>query len=138
MAWAKILGNFIVSVVVIAASMLTLGLVENVTGYDLWQTALTLLLVNGGHILWSFQLDLRNPQLQEYNEKKNGAENVNKSRALISGIVMAVLMGLVAVFFLMDGGGAWWRIIGIAAGFFALRLVLFVNNLKVYFREIEM
>ena len=43
-----------------------------------------------------------------------------------------------AVFFLMDGGGAWWRIIGIAAGFFALRLVLFVNNLKVYFREIEM
>ena len=47
-------------------------------------------------------------------------------------------MGLVAVFFLMDGGGAWWRIIGIAAGFFALRLVLFVNNLKVYFREIEM
>ena len=28
--------------------------------------------------------------------------------------------------------------IGIAAGFFALRLVLFVNNLKVYFREIEM
>lgn len=138
MAWAKILGNFIVSVVVIAASMLTLGLVENVTGYDLWQTALTLLLVNGGHILWSFQLDLRNPQLQEYNEKKDGAENVNKSRALISGIVMAVLMGLVAVFFLMDGGGAWWRIIGIAAGFFALRLVLFVNNLKVYFREIEM
>lgn len=138
MAWAKILGNFIISAVVIIASVVMLALVRNVTGYDLWQTALTLLFVNSGHILWSFQLDLRNPQLQEYREKSDGAENVNKSRAMVFGVVMAVAMGLVALFFLTDGDGAWWRIIGIAAAFFALRLVLFVNNLKVYFREIEM
>ncbi len=138
MAWAKILGNFIVSVIVITASMLVLGLVDNVTGYSLWQTAITLLLVNGGHILWSFQLDLRNPQLQEYSEKKEGAENANRSKSLIFGVVLAVLFAAVTLFFLRQDGEAWWRVIGIAAVFFVARLVLFINNLKVYFREIEM
>ena len=112
---------------------------QNVVKDNLWQIAVVLVLVNSGHILWSFQLDLRNPQLAEYNEKREGAENKNKASSILFGTVMSVFMAFVTIFFLLDNvDEAWIRIIGISAGFFALRLFLFVNNLFVYFREIEM
>ena len=138
-AWAKMIINFVVSALFISATMLILAFAKNVTGYYLWQTAVVLVLVNSGHILWSFQLDLRNPQIAEYNEKKAGAENVNKSRSVLAGMAMAVFITLVAVFFMIidNSSNPWLKIIGISAGFFVLRLVLFVFNLKVYFREIE-
>ncbi|MBR2303482.1 MAG: hypothetical protein IKA42_06750 [Clostridia bacterium] len=138
-AWAKMISNFAVSTLFIVASVLMLFFAKNVTKYYLWQTAVVLVLINSGHILWSFQLDLRNPQFAEYSQKKAGAENVNKSRSVVAGMAMAVIVALVTVFFMMIDNSAspWSRIIGFSAGFFALRLVLFIFNLKVYFREIE-
>ena len=139
-AWAKMIVNFVVSTLFIIGSVLMLAFAKNVTNYYLWQTAVVIVLINSGHILWSFQLDLRNPQLAEYSEKKAGAESINKSRSIIAGMAMAVLITLVAVFFMIIDNSAnpWLRIIGVSAGFFVLRLVLFILNLKVYFREIEM
>lgn len=138
-AWAKMIANFAVSTLFIVGCVLMLFFAKNVTKYYLWQTAVVLVLINSGHILWSFQLDLRNPQLAEYSEKKAGAENVNKSRSVIAGMAMAVIVALVTVFFMMIDNSAnpWLRIIGFSAVFFVLRLVLFIFNLKVYFKEIE-
>ena len=139
-AWAKMLVNFVVSTIFIGASIAVLVLTENTTSFNMWQIAVVLFLVNSGHILWSFQLDLRNPQLAEYSEKRDGAENINKSRSIIAGMAMAVFITAVAAFFMLidESANPWWRIIGVSAGFFLLRLFLFVNNLYVYFREIEM
>ena len=140
-AWAKMIMNFVISTLLIAGSMAMLGYFEYITGYYLVETGITLVLVNSGHILWSFQLDLRNPQLAEYSEKRDGAENKNKSTSVLWGLIMAVFFTVVTAFFMFIDGSAtnpWIRIIGIAAGFFALRLFLFINNLHVYFREIEM
>lgn len=138
-AWAKMVINFVVSTIFVIGTVVMLGLLPNVTNYYLWQTAVVLVLVNSGHILWSFQLDLRNPQLAEYSEKKAGAQNVNKSRSVLAGMAMAVFITIVTAFFMIidNSQNPWMRIIGISAGFFVLRLVLFVFNLKVYFREIE-
>ena len=140
-AWAKMIMNFVISTLMIAGTIALLMSIENVTSYYLIETGITVVLVNSGHILWSFQLDLRNPQLAEYSEKRDGAENKNKSTSILWGIVMAVFFTVVTVFFFMldkSSVNPWIRIIAIAAGFFALRLFLFVNNLYVYFREIEM
>ena len=138
-AWAKMIMNFVVSTLFIGATVAVLSSAQNVVSENLWQIAVVLVLVNSGHILWSFQLDLRNPQLAEYNEKREGAENKNKASSILCGTIMSVFMAFVTIFFLLDNvDQAWIRIIGIAAGFFVLRLFLFVNNLFVYFREIEM
>jgi len=138
-AWAKMAANFAVSTLFIVGCVLMLFFAKNVTKYYLWQIAVVLVLINSGHILWSFQLDLRNPQLAEYSEKKAGAENANKSRSVVAGMAIAVIVALVTVFFMMidNSANSWPRIIGFSAGFFVLRLVLFIFNLKVYFREIE-
>ena len=60
--------------------------------------------------------------------------------SVLFGLIMSVFITAVAAFFILidNSPNPWVRIIGIAAGFFALRLFLFVNNLYVYFREIEM
>lgn len=139
-AWAKIIMNFVISTLCIGATVALLASVSNVISNNLWQIAVVLFLVNSGHILWSFQLDLRNPQLAEYREKSDGAENKNKSMSVLFGLIMSVFITAVAAFFILidNSPNPWVRIIGIAAGFFALRLFLFVNNLYVYFREIEM
>ncbi len=138
-AWAKMIMNFVISTLFIGATVGVLSSAQNVINENLWQIAVVLVLVNSGHILWSFQLDLRNPQLAEYSEKRDGAENKNKATSVLWGMIMAVFMAAVTIFFMLDNvDQAWIRIIGIAAGFFLLRLFLFVNNLYVYFREIEM
>jgi len=138
-AWAKMISNFVISTVFIIGTFVMLGVLPNVANFNLWQIALVLVLVNSGHILWSFQIDLRNPQLAEYSEKRDGAENKNKATSVLWGLIMSVFMAFVTIFFMFDNmDETWIRIIGIAAGFFVLRLFLFINNLKVYFREIEM
>lgn len=105
---------------------------------DIWLTFAVVILVNSGHILWSFQIDLLSPKLSDYASTGSLSNNPNVSQSIILGIVLSLLFGAVSALLLIDDySSGWVRIVLLAVAFFLSRLFLFGNHVKYYFSDIE-
>ena len=62
-----------------------------------WLLFLLVILINISHILWSFQIDLLNPQLNQYATlgTLNNSPNVSKSIGI--GFSLSLIFGIVAL-----------------------------------------
>jgi len=138
-AWAKITFNMIFSTLGVLLGCITYALITQV---DLWSAigfTVVMLLFNTAHIFWSFQLDILNPRLNEFAQTGNANDSPNIGSSLLAGVLIAICVGLFAAFFMLDDlAGGWVRLVIVAVVFFALRLFLFMANLKVYFKRIEL
>lgn len=138
-AWAKITFNMIISTIGVLLGCLTYALITQV---DVWSAigfTFVMLLFNTAHIFWSFQLDILNPRLNEFAQTGNANDSPNIGRSLLAGVLIAICVGVFAAFFMLDDlAGGWIRLIAVAVVFFAIRLFLFMANLKVYFKRIEL
>lgn len=110
------------------------------------------LVVGLGHLLWSFELDLTHPKIQQY--KAGDKDNSNLTKSLFLGILLSVLFTIATYFylniavdsthlFLKDGHDPasyayrWPLILLVALIFAGSRAVLFVKRLRVCFDELE-
>jgi hypothetical protein len=162
MCWAKVTFNLIFSTIIIFLSFLLfnyglpqLSIVINqvltdlgfegtryslpqFSDLDLWLTFAVVILVNSGHILWSFQIDLLAPKLSDYASTGSLSNNKNISKSIVIGIVLSLLFGVGAGLMLIeDYTTGWIRIILLALAFFLARLYLFKNHVQYYFSDIE-
>ena len=113
---------------------------EMVTSLDLWCMCASVIIINLGLILWSFQLDINNPSLREYVSNGDVTSVKTVGQSIKIGLIMTVIFMAVAVFFLLDGGSSiitWSKIIGICVVFLGLRFYFFRNYLKYVFPRIE-
>jgi hypothetical protein len=141
-AWAKVLTDIVVSTLLISLSYVLLTTSDGISSKSLIPLLVVVLLVNWGHIFWSFQLDLRSPHFLAAASTGNSSDNPNIGKSIVVGLVVALLFFAVTLFFLLEENtvstiATWIKIIVLAVAFLAARLLLFNENLKVYFREIE-
>ena len=140
-AWAKITVTLLSNFIAIAATAVMLYFTTGIGLLDLILFILTILLLAGGTVLWSFQLDVRRPQFHEYASKGSSGvvDNPNIGKAALFGFLTATLGGILSLLLLYDDyTTGWLRIVLIAAAFLAARAFLFYRNLQVYFHEIEL
>ena len=139
-AWAKMTVNFILSIIIISLSFFLFRLVLPVFPRDqIWYLYLFVILVNGGHIVWSFQLDIMNPKLSEYASTGSFSGNPNINQSISIGFVLSLLFGaLSAILFIFFRDFAWPIMLGIATIFILVRFYLFNEFLKAYFMDIEL
>ncbi|MCK7484881.1 MAG: hypothetical protein MZU97_04535 [Bacillus subtilis] len=151
MCWAKVAFNLMFSTMIIFLSFLLfnyglpqLSIVINsvlnnlgvpgtryslpqFSDLDIWLTFLTVILVNSGHILWSFQIDLLAPKLSDYASTGSLSNNSNISKSIVIGIVKLSLQVRAPARPLMlieDYTTGWIRIVLLAIVFFLARLYL--------------
>jgi hypothetical protein len=81
-AWAKITLNILFSWVVIGISFILFQSALPVfPSADIWQLFVFVVLINSGHILWSFQMDILKPSLSDY--AQTGSLSGNKNMSLV-------------------------------------------------------
>lgn len=139
MAYAKITFNFIFTTLMIGLSFLLFSRAlpvfprENIINLFIF-----VVLVNGGHIFFSFQTDLLSPKLSDYAATGSITNNDNVAKSLTYGLFVALVFGLVAVvsFVFMKEIG-WYLMIGLALAFLLYRFYWFNIYLKAYFDDIE-
>lgn len=138
-AWAKVAFNMMASTFMILLIFVLFQVsLPAFSDADIWLMFVVVVLVNSGHILWSFQLDLLHPKLSEYAATASLSNNENISKSIVIGLFISVIFGALAAFLLIeDYVTGWIRLILLAVAFFVFRFYLFHNFLKVYFREIE-
>ena len=88
------------------------------------------------HMLMSAELDIMNPQSNHYQTAGTHHNNPNDIRSTIYAFLISTLIALL-VFVLISENSltVWWKLLGLGIGYMALRLWLYVNKIKVYFKE---
>ncbi|MDD3831107.1 MAG: hypothetical protein PHW00_00345 [Clostridia bacterium] len=137
-AWTKVLINFIISMLFVILTGVILYLLKSIDGQDALLLIGIVALVDAGHILWSFQIDLCNPQLRDYASSGNLQNNTNISKSIFVGFMVAVIVSLLCVFFYNDNANTYIvKVFGICVAFLVARIFLFSSNLKCHFKDIE-
>jgi len=89
-----------------------------------------------GHICWSVEMDITNPQYLKIIDGVHESSNANENKSMIIALLLSFLVAVVATFLMMqDIYSAWYRIALIAAAFVSIRTYLLITNIKVYFKE---
>jgi len=137
--WAKLALTAIVDVLAVLTMCLVITFTTTLPAQDIALMAGIILPVSLGNILWSFQIDLLNPKINDYAVKGDAVvDNPNVAKALIFGFLISTLIGAVSLLLLIDNyASGWARIYAIGYGFFGIRLYLYKNYLKVYFNDIQ-
>ncbi len=137
-AWAKIALNIIYSSILLIISALVLNSLHIMKTSELLTMALVYFFVNIGHIMWTFQLDLRNPQLRDVAYTGHIINYANVSKSLTNGITIAIIFGFLgALFYYSSPGFGMVMIIAFSIVFALWRFLVFRINLQVHFYEIE-
>lgn len=88
------------------------------------------------HALWCAETDIMNPQTLQYQTTGGHVNNPNEVKAVITAMLMSALMAFLTFFFMPENDKiVWWKLLFIAAMFLALRVWLYINKVRVYYKE---
>ena len=137
--WAKLTLTMIVDVLSVMMMSFVIGFTTTLNIKDILLIAGIILPISLGNILWSFQIDITNPKVNDYAVKGDAVvDNPNIAKALVIGFLISALFGVLNLLLLIDGyASGWARMYAIGYGFFLARLYLYQSNLKVYFNDIQ-
>ena len=138
--WAKIAVTEIINVTSILTTVIVLFYTTTISPINIALLAILLIVLTTSHILWSFQLDIVNPQILQYATKGNEViNNPNVAKSVVIGFVISLLAGVTILLMFMENYlFGWIRVMLLAFAFAFFRLYLLNNNVKVYFNEIQM
>ena len=137
--WAKLTLTMIVDLLAVATMCLVITFTTTLGAKDIALMAGIILPVSLGNILWSFQIDLLNPKINDYAVKGDAVvDNPNIAKALLVGFLISTLMGVLNLLLLIDDyASGWARVYAIGYAYFLIRFYLYRSNLRVYFNDIQ-
>ena len=137
--WAKLALTMIVNLLSVASMCVVISLTTDLKTMEIVRMFLIIVPVSLGNILWSFQLDVTNPKVNDYAVKGDAVvDNPNVAKSLVIGFVVSTIAGILSLLLLIDSySTGWLRVIIVAYVYFAIRLYLYSSNLKVYFNDIQ-
>jgi hypothetical protein len=141
--WSKILLNFVISTIFLTITfvLLTFTLKGYVDYYRLWLVYIFVLLVDLGLMLWSIQLDIVNPNLQEFANNQNKSEIKNFSKSITIGCIASIIFSIMLIIlYLLTISIVMLTtiLIIVAVLFIGLRLYFLINYMNAYFDDIQL
>ena len=137
LCYAKMFLNFVLSLLSIVATTIMFSVTTDLGPQNIGLLFLIFITLSVGHILWSMQLDILNPKLQDAARQGSTKNNPNIGKSILIGVFIAAVAAVLTWFFVGLGGNAAWKILIFCFIFLILRIVLFIINMKVYFKRIE-
>lgn len=137
--WAKLALTMIVDLLAVATMCLVITFTTTLGAKDIALMAGIILPVSLGNVLWSFQIDLLNPKINDYAVKGDAVtDNPNIAKALLVGFLISTVIGVLNLLLLIDNyASGWVRVYAVGYAYFLMRLYLYRSNLKVYFNDIQ-
>lgn len=122
--------SLIVTVVVLQA-------VNQMPTLNLWLLFGTVFFISIGHLMWSAELDIMNPQNRQYATTGGHTNNPNEAKSTLYAFMLSFLFFGASLFLFGEGILlAWVKLCVIAFVFMIFRIYLFVEKVKVYYKEV--
>lgn len=129
-----------INAVLVSISLLVATIMfTTAVGYSAIKTILIYLMIEFvylSHLLWSAEMDIMNPQTMAYQTTGTHSNNPNEIKSTITSFILSALFAFLVYFFIVRSPNSIWiKLMLVALAFFALRLYLYINKIKVYFKE---
>ncbi len=133
---ARLFPRFLVGGISLVLATVFYGLTAEVAFIDCVIICLMSAFANFSHLFWSAEMDVMNPQSEQYATVGETYSNPNEVKSTVLAFAIAVFCGAVS-FFLSDRGTQVGIIktAAIMGVFFAIRLYLYVTRVNLYFEE---
>ena len=89
-----------------------------------------------GHLFWSAELDLMNPQNEQYATTGEVNDNPNEKKSTILAFIISFLVFAISLFFFMENATyTWLKLACIGFAFAIFRIMFYFSKIKVYYGE---
>ena len=90
-----------------------------------------------GHMLHSVELDIMNPQTQRYQTEGDDLSNPNDIKSVIFAFLISIIFAFITYFLISENMNiVWTKVMLVAVVYMLIRTWLFVNKVKVYYKEV--
>lgn len=134
--FAKILPRVVTTAVsvIIAASLWRN--VSKLSAYDAAMLGLSVIFVGLAHLFWSAELDVMNPQHDQFATVGMNFNNPNELKSTVAAFLLSALFAVVLFFLLSEGQSkAVTKVMLVSAAFLAVRAALYFVRIKLYYTE---
>ena len=91
------------------------------------------------HAFWSQELDIMNPQTEQYRQVGSMINNPNELKASIIGVALTAIVGLLTIVNIFENENSmhivWQRMLIVSIILLTLRVYLYCIKIKVYYKE---
>lgn len=89
-----------------------------------------------GHLFWSAELDLMNPQNEQYATTGEVSDNPNEKKSTILAFIISFLVFAISLFFFLENAKYTWLKLAIFSIVFAVaRICFYFSKIKIYYGE---
>ena len=138
--WVPLLGKIVFQTVLfglsIVASVCVMNSYSHIGTEKSALLGVALVLLHLGHVCWSAELDLMNPQNRLYQTSGKQQKNPNENKSTLIAFLTSALFAFLAYFFMKESFvNVFTKLIFIALAFFVIRLSLLLTKIKLYYGE---
>lgn len=134
--FAKLIVNMVAGLVGTILATVIYGQYYMVGSVNLWMFAITVYAVFVAHLFWCGEMDLMNPQYEQYATFSEQSNNPNENKASLLMFVITFLFAFV-VFLLMGEGitKVWLKAMIVGLALAAFKIFTFFLKIRVYYKE---
>ncbi len=133
---SKLVLNFVVMTISVIISV---AIFTKFSGFSVQDAIFSFLIVECtfiAHMAWSAELDIMHPQTAQYQMVGHHVSNPNDTKSSVFMFLLSALVTFLIFFFIGEGQSVGLiKIFVFVALFMALRIWLYINKIKVYFKE---
>ena len=136
--YISLLPKLVINWVVMICSIIAATLVfESFAGLSVFNTImliLCLLCLFTGHLFWSAEMDIMNPQFEQYQTTGQNINNPNENKSILIAFIIAILVCGISLFLLNENANTvYWKIFFFSFIFVAYRVYMFFTKIKLYY-----
>ncbi len=133
---SKLIPQAVLCVVSIVASTIVISLYAHISVLNTILLALSLILVYIAHLFWSAELDIMNPQNQQYQTTGAHQKNPNELKSTIILFVTCLLFAFFTFFLIKENVNVVFvKLLFISLLYAFIRIYLFYTRVSLYYKE---
>ena len=133
---SKLFVNLVIGVIGIAVTTTVFSMYSTLTWWENLCFGLTCLFVYVGHLFWSGEMDIMNPQYEQYATFAEQSNNPNENKSMILCFVLALLVSVLLMLLSMEGLAlAWIKVTLGCAVMCAVKIYTYFIKIKVFYKE---
>lgn len=133
---AKLITYAIVVSVSIIASVMIFAFYNSLSVINIILLGLSCVMIYLNHMLWSAEMDIMNPQYNQYATSGNHSSNPNETKSVVAMLFLAFLFFALSLFLSIENINlSWVKVFGIALALLGYRIWSYYNKIKFYYKE---
>lgn len=134
---SKLVYNFSFVTLSLIFTMIILSSVTNLGMGNIVLFFFTIWFIYIAHLFWSAEMDIMNPQNNQYATTGSHVNNPNEIKSSIFAFVLSFMYFGFSILLLGEGvTTAWIKLMCLSIAFLGLRIYLFLSKVKVYYKEV--